>query len=55
MPVRDHPNLFVLEVDATPSSLICKQLVFSVCHDGRVITNVRIGSSNIQEKDWDEG
>ncbi len=48
VPVRGSPEpSFVLEVDVTPDSDICKDMVFSFVENGKVRSPFRQHSSNI--------
>ena len=57
IPVDSHPDhsvnrLFVLEVDITPHSIFCEDFEFSHCFGGKVVTNMRQGSSNIKKENF---
>ncbi len=45
--------LLLFKFDVTPHSVICKDLVFTIAHDNEVIECIRVESSNIEKKDWD--
>ena len=58
VPVEGAPGemqRYVLEIDIAPRASVCDRMVFSFCnYEGRAVSYVRVGSSNIEKTEYDE-